>query len=214
MGLDYKEEVAVHKIDHKKELKHLYGPSVKQVVEVEVPPMNFLMVDGQGDPNTAPAYREAVEALYAVAYTLKFMVKRGPLAVDYAVMPLEGLWWMEDMSRFSTAAKDEWLWTSMIMQPDLVTDAAFEEALAQVQKKKGLPALGRMRFACSDEGLSAQIMHVGPYAAEEPTIQRLHEYIAERGYRRRGKHHEIYLSDPGRTAPERLKTVIRQPMGK
>lgn len=203
----------MRKVDHRKELRHLYGPPVTEVVEVVVPPMNFIMVDGQGDPNTAAAYREAVEALYAVAYALKFMIKRGPQEVDYKVMPLEGLWWMEDMSQFSMAVKDQWLWTSLIMQPDLVSEASFEEAVRQVEVKKGLPALNRMRFERYHEGLSAQIMHVGPYAAEAPTIQRLHQYIAERGCQRRGKHHEIYLSDPGRTAPERLKTVIRQPMG-
>jgi hypothetical protein len=203
----------MRRVDHKKELKHLYGPPVRQVVEVEVPPMNFLMVDGRGDPNTALAYTEAVEALYGVAYALKFMVKRGPLAVDYKVMPLEGLWWVEDMSHFSMADKDQWLWTSMIMQPDLVDLASFEEAVAQVQKRKDLPALGRMRFERYHEGLSAQVMHVGPYADEAPTIERLHQYIAGRGYQRRGKHHEIYLSDPRRTVPEQLKTVIRQPMG-
>jgi hypothetical protein len=203
----------MRRVDHKKELKHLYGPPVRQVVEVEVPPMNFLMVDGRGDPNTALAYTEAVEALYGVAYALKFMVKRGPLAVDYKVMPLEGLWWVEDMSHFSMADKDQWLWTSMIMQPDLVDLASFEEAVAQVQKRKDLPALGRMRFERYHEGLSAQVMHVGPYADEATTIERLHRYIAGRGYQRRGKHHEIYLSDPRRTVPEQLKTVIRQPMG-
>jgi hypothetical protein len=203
----------MRRVDHKKELKQLYGPSVRQVVEVEVPPMNFLMVDGRGDPNTALAYTEAVEALYGVAYALKFMVKRGPLAVDYKVMPLEGLWWVEDMSHFSMADKDQWLWTSMIMQPDLVDLASFEEAVAQVQKRKDLPALGRMRFERYHEGLSAQVMHVGPYADEVPTIERLHQYIAGRSYQRRGKHHEIYLSDPRRTVPEQLKTVIRQPMG-
>jgi hypothetical protein len=203
----------MRRVDHKKELKHLYGPPVRQVVEVEVPPMNFLMVDGRGDPNTALAYTEAVEALYGVAYALKFMVKRGPLAVDYKVMPLEGLWWVEDMSHFSMADKDQWLWTSMIMQPDLVDLASFEEAVAQVQERKDLPALGRMRFERYHEGLSAQVMHVGPYADEATTIERLHRYIAGRGYQRRGKHHEIYLSDPRRTVPEQLKTVIRQPMG-
>jgi hypothetical protein len=203
----------LRKADYRKELKELYAPPAREVVEVEVRPLSFLMVDGQGDPNTAPAYQEAVEALYAVAYALKFMVKRGPLAVDYKVMPLEGLWWAEEMSQFSMADKEQWLWTSMIMQPDLVDAAYFEGAVAQVQKKKDLPALGRMRLERYREGLSAQIMYVGPYADEAPTIDRLHQYIAERGYQRRGKHHEIYLSDPRRTAPERLKTVIRQPMG-
>lgn len=203
----------MRKVDCRKELTALYAPSAREVVTVTVPPLRFLMVDGKGDPNTSLEYQQAVEALYAVAYALKFMVKRGPLAVDYGVMPLEGLWWTEDMSLFSTDAKDEWLWTGMIMQPELVTQADYEEAWAEVGRKKNLPALSRMRFEKYDEGLSAQIMHVGPYADEAPTIERLHRFIAEQGYRRRGKHHEIYLSDPRRTAPERLRTVIRQPMG-
>lgn len=204
----------MRKIDYKKELKEFYSPSAREVVTVAVPPLHFLMVDGTGDPNTAPEYQQAMEALYAVAYALKFMVKRGPLAVDYGVMPLEGLWWTEDVRLFSTDIKDEWLWTSMIMQPEPVTQTDYKEAWAEVNKKKNLPALARMRFEEYHEGLSAQILHVGPYADEEPTIEGLHRYIAERGYHCRGKHHEIYLSDPSRTAPERLRTVIRQPMGK
>jgi hypothetical protein len=203
----------VLKVDFKKELKHLYRPSPKKVVAVDVPTMNFLMVDGEGDPNTAQAYREAVEALYAVAYALKFMVKKGPLAMDYGVMPLEGLWWVDDMSQFSVESKELWQWTMMIMQPEVVTDALFEEALDQVRAKKDPPALPRVRLKSYHEGLSAQIMHIGPYAAEAPTIEKVHQFIAESGYQRRGKHHEIYLGDPRRTAPERLKTVIRQPMG-
>jgi hypothetical protein len=203
----------MEKIDFKKRLKHLYRPSARTPVVVEVPPMNFLMIDGKGDPNSAPAYQEAVEALYAVAYALKFMVKKGPQAVDYGVLPLEGLWWVEDMRLFSVEDKGAWQWTMMIMQPDYVDAELYTAALAQVEAKKKPPALGRMRFETYDEGLSAQIMHIGSYADEEPTIEKLHQFIADEGYQRRGKHHEIYLGDPRRTAPERLKTVIRQPMG-
>jgi len=202
------------KVDYKKELKDLYRPSAKKVVQVDVPEMNFLMIDGVGDPNTAQEYKDAVEALYAVSYALKFMVKRGETAVDYGVMPLEGLWWMDDMSQFSVEAKDMWKWTMMIMQPKCVTQDLLEQALAQVAKKKNPPALPKMRFESYHEGLGAQIMHIGPYAAEAPTIEKIHQFIAENGYQLCGKHHEIYLSDPRRAAPEKLKTVIRQPMGK
>ena len=199
----------MEKVDFKKQLKHLYRPPAKNAVAVEVPVMNFLMLDGEGDPNSAPAYGEAVEALYAVAYALKFMIKKGPQAVDYGVLPLEGLWWVEDMRQFSVENKSAWQWTMMIMQPEYVTRELYEAALVQVEAKKGPPALGKMRLESYAEGLSAQIMHSGPYAAEAPTIEKLHQFIADQGYQRRGKHHEIYLGDPRRTAPERLKTVIK-----
>ena len=199
------------KIDHKKELKHLYRPSAKQVSVVDVPAMTFLMVDGRGDPNTSLAYQQALEALYSLSYTLKFKIKKGA-GVDYTVMPLEGLWWTDDPSLFSLSDKDSWSWTSMLMQPEVVTLEAVEEALVEVEQKKDPPALDRVRFEAYHEGLSAQIMHIGPYATEEPTIARLHRFIAGEGYALRGKHHEIYLSDPRRTAPDHLKTVIRQPI--
>jgi len=199
------------KIDLRKELKHLYNPSSKQIAVVDVPDMNFLMIDGQGDPNTSVAYRDAVESLFAVSYTLKFMVKKGEQAVDYAVMPLEGLWWVEDMTQFSMHDKDAWKWTSMIMQPEYVTAELFQEALRQVRKKKDLPALSGMRFESFHEGHAAQILYFGPYSDEGPSIERIHRFILEQGRRLRGRHHEIYLSDPRRTAPAKLKTVIRQP---
>lgn len=199
------------KIDFKKELKYLYNPSKKECAVVDVPAMQFLMVDGEGDPNTAESYKEAVGALYSVSYTLKFMIKKGPQAVDYGVMPLEGLWWVEDMNLFSVEDKSAWQWTSMIMQPEFVTGDLFEEAREQVEKKKGLAGLGRLRLEEFEEGRAAQIMHIGPYADEAPTIKGLHAFIGEQGGSLEGKHHEIYLSDPGRTAPEKLKTVIRQP---
>ena len=198
------------KIDFKKELRHLYNPSVKEIVVVDVPRMSFLMVDGQGDPNTSQEYKDAVEALYALAYALKFMVKKGKAGIDYAVMPLEGLWWADDMTQFRAENKHIWKWTAMIMQPEYVSEDLFNLALERVEKKKKLPALSKTRFESLQEGLSAQIMHIGPYSAEGPTIERLHAFAKEKGCRLRGKHHEIYLSDPRRSAPEKMKTVIRQ----
>jgi len=199
------------KTDLKKELKQLYNPPEKEAVIVDVPKMNFLMVDGQGDPNTAQEYRDAIEALYAVSYTLKFMIKKGE-EVDYVVMPLEGLWRAEDMTKFNMGNKDAWEWTSMIMQPPYVTQELVQKALKQVEERRNLPALSKMRFGSFHEGLSVQIMHIGPYSAEGPTIERLHNFIREKGYGLRGKHHEIYLSDPRRSKPGKLKTIIRQPI--
>jgi hypothetical protein len=199
------------KIDFKKELKHLYNPSAKKVETVDVPMMSFLMIDGSGDPNTAQEYKDSVEALFAVSYALKFMVKKEK-GVDYGVLPLEGLWWTDDMTQFSVENKDMWKWTSMIMQPEYVTEDLVSKALEQVEKKKNPPALPKIKFESFHEGLSAQIMHIGPYSAEGPTIERLHNFIKENGYELKGKHHEIYLSDPRRSAPERMKTVIRQPL--
>ena len=139
------------------------------------------------------------------------MVKRRK-EVDYVVMPLEGLWWTEDMTRFTMGNKDAWKWTSMIMQPPYVTQELVQKALKQVEEKRNLPALSKMRFGSFHEGLSVQIMHIGPYSAEGPTIERLHKFIREKGYGLRGRHHEIYLSDPRRSKPGKLKTAIRQPI--
>ena len=202
------------KVDLKKELKHLYNPSVKEINLVDVPPMNFVMIDGSGDPNTAQEYRDAIEVLYSISYTIKFTVRKDQ-GIDYGVMPLEGLWWTDDMSLFSTDNKDIWKWTAMIMQPEYVTQDLFKIALQQVEKKKDLPALSRARFQSFKEGQSAQIMFIGPYSAEGPTIKRIHDFIKDHGDTFEGliqKHHEIYLSDPRRTAPEKLKTIIRQPI--
>lgn len=200
----------MEKLDIKKSLKPLYQPSAKEVMQLDVPPMKFLMVDGQGDPNTSLDYAQALEALFAVSYTLKFMVKKGALAIDYGVMPLEGLWWADDMTAFSANDKARWQWTMMIMQPDFVPDELIFEAM-QVTRKKDLPALNRLRLERFAEGRCAQILHVGPFSEEGPTIARLHQFIDERSARC-GKHHEIYLSDIRRAAPEKWRTVVRQPM--
>lgn len=204
----------MEKIDLRKALKPCYAPSAKQFTLLEVPPLSFLMVDGTGNPNTSPEYQQALEALYAVSYGLKFTLKKAGIA-DWSVMPLEGLWWAEDLDIFAAGGdRTAWQWTMMIAQPDLVTAEQVEQAVAEARKKKDMPALGCLRLEPYAEGLSAQILYLGAYAGEGPTIARMHAWIAEQGYAARGKHHEIYLGDPRRSAPEKLKTVIRQPVEK
>lgn len=201
----------MEKRDLKKELKHLYQPSAQKVVQVDVPTMNYLMVDGTGDPNTSPAYAEAMEALFTVSYAIKFMVKKGPTGIDYGVMPLEGLWWANDMSKFTTKDKSNWKWTMMIMQPSFVTPEIIDSAIADVKKKKNPTAISKVRVEDFSEGTCAQILHIGPFSKEGPTIEKVHLFIDSRG-KRVGKHHEIYLSDIRKADPEKWKTVIRQPM--
>lgn len=202
----------MEKIDLKKKFKELYNPSAKNVTLVDVPKMNFLMVDGKGDPNTAQDYKDAVEVLFSVSYTLKFLIKKTE-KIDFAVMPLEGLWWADDMSKFA-ADKSKWKWTAMIMQPKQVTKDHLAIAIVELKKKKTLPALSKIRFESFHEGHSAQIMYFGPYANEGPTIQKIHEFIKQHNATLTGRHHEIYLSDPRRVAPEKLKTILRQPINK
>jgi hypothetical protein len=206
------ETSAMGKEDFKKDLKPLYQPPSKEVVRIEVPAMNFLMVDGEGDPNTSQQFKDAVEALFSLSYTLKFMVKKGPKEVDYAVMPLEGLWWSEDMSTFTGGDKSQWKWTLMIMQPKHVTRNLVETAIVEVKKKKNPVALPKARFEAFSEGLVAQTMYIGPFSEEGPTVQRVHDFIDGCGCKRSGKHHEIYLSDIRRADPKKWKTIVRQPM--
>ena len=200
------------KVDYKKKLKHLYGPSSKKIVIVEVPPMNYFMVDGEGGP-AAESYQQAIEALYGLSFTVKFDVKKG-VGLDYTVMPLEGLWWAKDITAFSADRKDEWQWKMMIMQPDHVTAKHVNAATKQLREKKNPLALDKIRFESYHEGPSVQILHIGPYDDEGPTIAQMHKFIDENGYQLHMKHHEIYLSDPRRSKPEKLKTVLRQPITK
>jgi hypothetical protein len=201
------------KIDFKKELKHLYAPKKKFEI-VEVPPMQFLSVDGTGDPGEQnPQYMNALGALYPMSYKLKFASKL-QLGKDYVVPPLEGLWWAEDMNTaYVENNREEWIWRMLMMVPDWITQEMFEEARELVGKKDAPVALDKVKFGTFDEGLSVQIMHIGPYADEAPTIAKLHqEFIPENGLVETGHHHEIYLSDPRRVAPEKLRTVLRQPV--
>ena len=181
---------------------------------VDVPEMIFLMIDGHGDPNTSSDYSDAVQALYSVSYALKFQVKRSR-GLDYKVGSLEGLWWTPDLNAFAAGDKSRWDWTMIIRQPDLVKEDLLAEAIQQVQEKKRLSAAAMIRLEKLTEGRAAQILHVGPYSTEGPTIARLHAFIEEQGCTFDGrvqKHHEIYLGDPRRPAPERLRTIIRQPV--
>jgi hypothetical protein len=200
------------KIDYKNELKHLYRPSAKKVEVVDVPAMKFLMIDGEGDPNTSQSFQNAIEALYPVSYALKFMVKKGEIGVDYGVMPLEGLWWVDDMSSFSVENKAGWKWTLMIMQPDLVVEEMVKQAIEQVKLKKDPTALAQLRYETFGEGRVVQVMHIGPFSEEGPTVERVHAFIDDNDWKRRDKHHEIYLSDIRRANPEKWKTIIRQPV--
>jgi hypothetical protein len=204
------------KLDLRKEYKHLYQPSAKKVSVVDVPAFQFVLVDGQIEPGlapgTSPSFQEAMQALYSIAYTLKFMSKgREDNPVDYTVMALEALWWVEG-DEFDINRPDNWCWTAMIMQPDHISQAMFLQAREQAQAKKPELPLEKLRFETFHEGLSMQIMHVGPYADEPATIAKMDAFARQEGYRLRGKHHEIYLGDPRRADPAKLKTVLRHPI--
>ncbi|MWV47827.1 hypothetical protein GRS96_00890 [Rathayibacter sp. VKM Ac-2803] len=197
-------------LDLKKRIATYRAPHGRFEV-VEVVPARFLMIDGHGDPNTATAYSDAVATLYPVAYALKFLSKND-LGRDYTVMPLEALWWSDDMSAFTSARdKARWSWTAMILTPDWLTDEHVAESVGAVRHK--VPALDRLRTATLDEGLAVQTLHLGPYDAEGPVLAAMHDdFLPASGLRMTGKHHEIYLGDPRRAAPEKLRTILRQPV--
>jgi hypothetical protein len=198
------------KLDLRKDLKHLYTASANKVTLVDVTKMNFLMADGEGDPD-APGFAHSVEALYALAYTLKFSIKKSQ-QIDYPVMALEGLWWMKGNRPFDITKREDWRWTLMILQPNPVTTKLVEQARAEVREKKNPTALGAVRFDSFAEGKAVQTLHIGPYSEEGPTLARMSAFIANNGYEPSGKHHEIYLSDPRRTPSLKLKTILRQPV--
>ena len=203
----------VEKVDLKKRMKPYWQPTAGKFEIISVPKLRFVKIDGMGDPNVAEDYRRAVEWLYGLSYALKFMSK-GDLALDYSVAPLEGLWWARDMRHFAELEKDKWLWTAMIMQPEWITEAMFAKAVKATTAKLGDPPPS-LRFEDFEEGLSVQTLHIGPYADETATIKRLHEeFLPAHGLTETGHHHEIYIGDPRRSAPEKLKTVIRQPVRK
>ena len=210
-------------LDLKKELKYLYAPSVKKVEIVKVPRLQFAMIDGaieKGyEPGNSPSFQEATQALYGISYTLKFMLKkRKTNPIDYPVMALEGLWWVED-GIFDITVKDNWFYTLMILQPDIIKKDIFEEGLSQVRRKRGdSSALSELRLTNFEEGSCVQVMHIGPYATEPATVERMRAFAQENGYRdlvgSGGKHHEIYLGDPRKADPGKLKTVLRHPVEK
>lgn len=210
-------------LDLKKEFKHLYQPSAKKPEILKVPKLQFAMIDGvieKGkEPGNSPAFAEATQALYSISYTLKFMLKkRKTNAIDYPVMALEGLWGVQD-KMVDVAKKDNWTYTLMILQPDVITKDIFAEGLEQVRKKKGdSPILPKLRLSHFEEGVCVQMMHIGPYATEPATIAVMLAFAAENGYHDNvgpnGLHHEIYLGDPRKAKPEKLKTVVRHPLEK
>lgn len=206
------------KSDLKKKFKHLYAPSAKKVEIVDVPEFQFVMIDGRMQPGETPEtsqdFQDAMYALYGMSFTLKFMSKqRKNNPIDYTVMTLEGLWWT-DSDEFDFRRKHQWKWTMMIMQPDHITEQMYQKALHKVKEKKDNPALSRARFESFHEGLCMQTMHIGPYAHEPRTIDKMNAFAEENGYKLCGKHHEIYLGDPRRCKPERLKTILRHPVEK
>lgn len=210
-------------LDLKKDLKAFFQPSAKKPEIIAVPRFQFVMIDGAiekgSEPGKSPAFAEATQALYGIAYTLKFMLKkRKTNAVDYPVMALEGLWWVED-GKFDITVKDNWFYTLMMLHPDLITQEMFEETREQVRKKRGdSPTLAKLRLGFFEEGLTVQMMHIGPYATEPATLKTMLDFAAEQGYHDRvglgGKHHEIYLGDPRKADPAKLKTVLRHPIEK
>jgi len=208
-------------LDLKKQFKHLYAPSAKKVEIVQVPRLQFGMIDGAiekgSEPGQSTSFAEATQALYGIAYTLKFMLKkRKTKAIDYPVMALEGLWWVED-GMFDIAVKDNWFFRLMILQPNVITMDVFKEACEQVRRKKGdSEMLSKVKLEHFEEGSCVQVMHIGPYATEPATVERMRVFALENGYRDRvglgGKHHEIYLGDPRKADPAKLKTVLRHPL--
>ncbi len=201
----------MEKIDFKKSFPNLYRPPAGRFVSVDVPAMQFVKIDGKGDPNTAPAYRQAIEWLYSVSYAMKFAAKAS-IGKDYTVPPLEGLWWADDPADFVARRKERWRWTMMIMAPDFIDGALFDAAVEKAGKKLGA-APDSLRLEKLNEGTVLQTLHVGSYDDEGPTLARLHdEEMPSRGLTFAGPHHEIYLSDPRKTASAKLRTILRQPV--
>ena len=203
------------KLDFKKEYKSLFSPSAKEPEIIELPAFKYIMIDGRGDPNTSKDFQDKVQVLYGLSYTIKFMLKLDKTdPFDFTVPPLSGLWCADDMTAFAQGRKHEWKWTLMILMPDRVTREVFEEGKRRLKEKKNPTFLELANFEIYEEGLSAQIMHMGPYAEEGPTIAKLHDFFQGKGYNFNGRHHEIYLGDPRKCKPEKLRTILRQPIKK
>jgi hypothetical protein len=203
------------KLDFKKEYKSLFSPSAKEPEIVEVPAFKYIMIDGRGDPNTSKDFQDKIQVLYGLSYTIKFMLKLDKTdPFDFTVPPLSGLWCADDITAFAEGRKHEWKWTLMILMPDRVTREVFEEGKRKLEEKKNPAFLELANFEIYEEGLSAQIMHMGPYAEEGPTIAKLHDFFHGKGYTFNGRHHEIYLSDPRKCKPGKMRTILRQPIKK
>ncbi len=197
--------------DIKRELKQCYAPKNTDWNLIDVPEQQFLAITGHGDPNTSPNFARAVEALYAVAYAIKFASKRGER--DFVVGPLEGLWWADDPEVFSTREKASWHWRMLISQPNWITEDMIDDAKSAARSKRDIPAIADIRRETLCEATSAQALHIGSYDEEGPALSRLHdEWLSANNLRMSGLHHEIYLSDRRKSDPAKLKTILRQPV--
>jgi hypothetical protein len=199
-------------IDYKKEFKAYFLPPAKPTI-LTVPSFAYLKIDGEGNPNTSKEFAEKTQLLYALSYSIRFAVKKA-MSIAYTVMPLEGLWWADDMDSYLKADKDQWQWTLMIMQPSFITEEMVAEGKAEVIRKKKLTEVNQVRFEPYEAGTCVTMLHVGSYDEEHVNIQWMHDFAHEQGYELTGLHQEIYLGDPRKTAPEKLKTVLRQPIRK
>jgi hypothetical protein len=197
--------------DWRKDLKRLYFPPTSKVEEVVVPKLKFLTIEGHGDPNSSEEFQKAVEALYAISYALKFTIKKQDPSKDFRVGPLEGLWWNTERGELVQGKKGEWSWKAMILIPNFIEAEAIEGVRKVAMSKKDNPSLKKVVVEELEEGRSAQITHVGPWSEEAESIKKVMDFIKDKGSAPKGKHHEIYMSDPRRVPPKRLKTVIRQP---
>ena len=201
-------------LDLKKVLKDLYDTKKTEPYFITVPKLKIISCSGYGNPNNSAFFQKTMSTLYSIAYTIKFMLKKTDTS-HYTVMPLEGLWWTDEISTFSLEKKEEWKWKVFIVQPEFITREIFDCGIKELLKKKKEDVdTSLLSFDSFEEGLCAQILHIGPYAQEEPTVKKLHEFISLEGYEMTGLHHEVYLGDPRRAAPEKLKTLIRQPVRK
>jgi hypothetical protein len=203
------------KLDYKKEFPNLYNPSAKESTIIDVPDMKYFMIDGKGDPNTSQEFQDATTCLYGASYTLKMkIIKLKMPTKDYIVPPLEGLWFMHTMSEWTMEDKSKWQWTLMIRIPDFATDDYINKAMEILKETKDPVAFPKLRYETYHEGTCVQILYIGSYDNEGPTIQKMHKFAEDKGYVLSGNHHEIYLGDPRKMKPESLKTVIRQPIKK
>jgi len=204
----------MQKIDFKKDFKELYKAPANGFTYVEVPSMLCLMIDGAGDPQNNPEFQSAIETLYSVAYTIKFSGKKAGSGPEYSIPPLSGLWWCNGMEGFDPENRDMWLWTLMLAQPPQIDMQMLTSAIGQLKEKGKKGLWSEIRLESFSEGLCVQTLHIGPYSDEGPRIAAMHKFIHDQGYALRGKHHEIYMSDPRRTSPEKLKTILRHPVTK
>lgn len=203
----------MEKIDFKKQFSDFYSQRKNKITILDVPVFNYLSIEGKGEPDSQ-LFLEAMEALYSVSYKLKFRIKESINPKNYTVMPLEGQWWAKNPNDFVNNKKENWQWNLMIMQPNFINNELIEETKEIIKSKKTLPALEKLKFETIQDGTSAQILHIGPYSEEGPTLVKLHDYFKNKNYTFNGRHREIYIGDPRKSAPERLRTIIRQPIKK